>query len=440
MNGFKLTIILVFALLAAACISGISQKPNAIPIATVEPPLANAKAQVGENSAFSPQNDSTGKLLYCYSTAVYGKQGFTWPWSLYFVVKQFSADTKDDVDVKSYKVDTRYHDFILQPQFAPDGAQLSFKIGSYASLYDTFSVYIYNIKTQALEMVDAPYQSVWYLPVLWSPNSHYLAYFRGGFSYPGPSGFQPLELWVYDILSHKSRFVVRHEDLFHNIAWTTDNQLLYSLFPGAIEMRNGTLASLFRFDPKGENAATHLLDDAIYPTPSPDGKWVAAFSTGSATNVTGNSKRALMLLPTDNGESMIVNDKIDFHYTSLLWSPDNRHLYRINKSLNNKIITVRIFDYSLATKAETFVVSFDYINYGRETDEVEPAFRPLKVSHDGRYLFFALIQESIYKTTARSVPSTYLKAIKFDTKSIIQLFSVPGISGVDWLDESSPLK
>lgn len=203
--------------------------------------------------------------------------------------------------------------------------------------------------------------------MFWSPNSQYIAYFREGILPPGNE--LPMELWIYNLQNHQQTFVVRHDELFHNVAWTPDNRLIYSLIPEPAAARKGVLAPLFIVAPGTNNRAKVLLLDAILPTPSPDGQWIAAFSQGKAGDPKLHAlhqQRLLRIFSTGNGEMITVNNHADFNFSALIWSNDSRHLYRATKDFThysdkNQLIRVHVFDCDLASSKEKEIASLDYM-------------------------------------------------------------------------------
>lgn len=443
--------------------------------ATVEKKVFGDQAPQGDNPQFYSPPKISGRLLYTFDTSLETNGGITWPWGNYFVIRRFGLPTTGTADIPpdviiSNKVDSNTPAFILQPRFSTNGELVAFKLGDRTSSFSSFSLHIYNLKTQTIEKVDAPFDSIWYWPVSWSSNSRYISYFRGGYLLPLGGGYKPMELWVYDLQKHKSQFVVRHENLFRNTTWTQDNLLLYSLMPDRQELREGKLlASLYSFDPSGNQTEAPIISDAVSPVASPDGKWVAAFSfgiipsineidhprteNGDKNNINGaqegengrgeayrNKQRSLMLFPRPEGKPVVVNSQADFHRTALMWSVDNLHLYRIVKlySDDGKEVIVSIYDYALTSKEEKSIVSLTYVNVnGREADETEPLFNPLSVSHDGKFIFYTLIEATGKKKNNVALYDEYLKAIDIQSGEIVTVCRVQE-SGVDWYDESLP--
>ena len=323
-----LSSLLVFSMLVGLTGIGRSQlaanstkQPESV---TVNAPVPIAPTTPYNKPIFNYPMGIKGRLAYTADTAIYGPGGLQWPWSLYFVIRQFGNQDKYK-QVKaglnllaSYQLHAPHHQFVIQPRLSPNGKYLAIKTGKFGDPNDTFFLHIFDFQTRKLEKVTAPKYSIGYWPMFWSPNSQYIAYFREGILPPGNE--LPMELWIYNLQNHQQTFVVRHDELFHNVAWTPDNRLIYSLIPEPEAARKGVLAPLFSFAPDTNTKAKVLLLDAILPTPSPDGHWIAAFSQGKAGDPKLHAlhkQRLLRLFSADNGEMITVNSHAAYNFSHL---------------------------------------------------------------------------------------------------------------------------
>ena len=272
-----------------------------------------------------------------------------------------------------------------------------------------------------------------------------------------------MELRVYDLQTRKSRLIIRHEGIYRQITWTSDNKLLYSTAPDFEESRDGKLSSLYRVDLQENKPPTYIIDDAIYPTPSPDRQWIAAFSLWdqrddafaikpilsenalpqhgfppSKTAPTRQRQRRLMLFPSAGGIPSIVSSTMDYRNNYLLWSPDSLHLYRFTKQHNNTDNAIaHIYDYSLETKTEQEIYTFEYPTYGYDNNTIGPPVLPISITRDGKYLIFIQDERSKANDQGISVNDSYLKALNLQSKLVVNIFSVRNMRGMNWLDESA---
>jgi WD40 repeat protein len=404
---------------------------------------------------FNTLEGITGQMAFTHHTAEYGKGGYTWPWDNYFAVRQFPLQEKDQPIpaaqelVSFYKVTVQRPGYIVQPLFSPDGTMLAFKVGAYSSSFDRFTLHIYNINTHTLETIDAPYNSIYFWRALWSPDSRYLLYYRGGFRFPTPGETPPLELWAYDRQAKKSIFIARNAGLLGNVAWTAKNTILYSLTldnsaNGEAPIRADVLSPLYEYNFTTKQS-TKVLEDAIRPTPSPDGKWIIAFGKRLIEEKTvgqqakrWTSNRYLTLFSRQGEKPNVIREEVapTIERTFLRWSPDSNICYRLTtlfKGINELQTSVSAI--AVNTKQINPVCSFSFGNAGkRAQDELIPIFLPLRVSHDGRYLFFWLVQEDGANRQGLTLYDCYIKSIDIFKREVITIARVRENGGVDWLD------
>ncbi len=126
--------------------------------------------------------------------------------------------------------------------------------------------------------------------------------------------------------------------------------------------------------------------------------------------------------------------------STLLWMPDSRHLLVVERSFVEGIagagtVFINIVNVDVETIETKPVCSFKYeVKPGMELTSDDSLFNPLKVSKDGKYLFFSLLQfeEPPYN-------GLFLKAINVQDGSITTMCRIGSVRGLDWHDESQPL-
>ena len=416
------------------------------------PEYGNA-AEQGDHATFYKQPGITGRAIYATDRAKWQGQQFAAGIPLFLVVHSFGqpfgeANLFRD-PITSFRVTSIQDDFLVQPTFSPDGRHVAYRLGDNSSEYGAYTLHICDLSTRQVITIETPENSVYTWPVYWSHDGRFLAYFRGGNPIPF-GGRNQLELWVFELQTLKNTRVAADGNLLDNIAWTPDNRIMYSIIPMPTEMAKGKMAFCFLYDPSRKRATVKVLDDAIHPTPSPNGKYVAAFSNcstpykerqrndtkGSLLSKPGQ-QRTCRLFPTTGEQSIIIHPTADFHDSYLLWAADSSEVYRVKLlQLTETRVRAEIYDYAVKTKIEKRVGIIEYTD--QVPDAARPTFTPLCVSKDNTRLFYSLLEEGDTMYEGRKLWFSTLNYIEIATGKASIICRVRYSGPVDWYDASTP--
>jgi hypothetical protein len=206
--------------------------------------------------------------------------------------------------------------------------------------------------------------------------------------------------------------------------------------------------------PAAGGKAKLVLRDGYHPVASPDGKWIACFSsTDEKKGITPTvefhpylpRQSYLCLYNRAEGARTLVQPVGDY-YPALCWTPDSKRLLVTEGSYGSR---GSLFDKGRITAVEVATLAKKEIAVlqvkGFDSRPPQELFQPLKVSTDGAFLFvkltefvskntgdlFANQMESLHAVDLRNGKVTTLAKLYNEQSSLM---------GLDWFDESVPQK
>lgn len=354
---------------------------------------------------------------------------------------------------------------VFDPQFSPDGSRILFKIGDAFDSTGTFNLYLWDMAVGRLSEVLS--EDISFSNVLWSPDSRYVAYVRGG-DVAGRvrAKMLPLRLRVLDLQTGHSRHVAKSGGVV-DMVWTQQGTLLFTMYPKhpkgqaeedepkdpkdpGDEAATGPQAppqtSIYEAPGKG-GAAKLVIANGQNPAPSPNGRWIAFI--GSPDAAAGEAAALLSprvyLFNRESRERVLVDLP---GADTLRWTPDSRFLVALDESyresaegagLGTAYISL-IDPNTLKVKALATLQAEDHRPMSR-ISLTAPQFNPIKFSKDGRYLFVRVseITGINVKAMVNTVRKT-LRAVDLSTGSVstVARFDDPmgRVLGFDWHDMS----
>lgn len=420
----------------------------------IDPPKSDEKFVCGEISKFYYPKDIKGKLCFV-NDDIFWENHYRKGWRSHLLIKNFSdnPNAPEMADKLINRITKIEGDLFEDPVFSHDGKKIFFKYGDNSSEMNTypFGLYLYDTTDKAIKKIISNNSGISSsFPELWSPDDHYIAYFKFGLpSYQIAGSVHiddyPLELWVYDVKNQKN-ILIKKDGLIDAIGWTTNNKLLFSVHAKKIGV-NKSISPLYLYDFSAVKPSKIISPDAISPIISPDGKWVAAFSKSSdGLNFKGLTHQSLLkakvdktsilkLFSMDGGKPIVIDKKIND--ARLRWSPDSKYLYFITHIPKGKAkITNKLLKYSIGAKSIINVFTFDIPVFDLMKNNPYP-FQLLSVTNDGKYLLFANHYEVEKKY--HGFPYYNLRsfnAVSLDTGNVVNLANIEGYSKIDWHDES----
>jgi len=226
--------------------------------------------------------------------------------------------------------------------FSPTGSYLLVETTYPTAWLDNFRLAFWNLKTKTLKQ--GPKMN--YYPVTrWSPDSQFLAYFQGGDANGNETrSTNPLQLYIYNLTSDKSRLIVQNPEA-KSFAWTSRDTILYAFKSEDI---GDTALTYDRKRPSvfeavlSPAAPVKIIQDGFDPLPSPDGKWIVfqgwpdpaqeeeAKKAATRSKEGYQSPFGLYLFNCVTKKRTLIHLLPLFAgYENLLWSPDSRRLFSV---------------------------------------------------------------------------------------------------------------
>jgi len=248
---------------------------------------------------FNNQLGFKGELIYIFDNPRLKPDASRQIQKSYLTVRTFGQSRQEggsDQDATSstlYEIQSPFGSFIYEPQFSTDGQYVLFKVGDPYNSFGTYQLCLWNLETRRLRVVTG---GLGYRTLAWSHDSRYFTYIHGAIRQPFVGGRSPAHLHLYDVQTSETQLVSENELIRDSVAWTTKGTLLYSVkssspqqIPkrkldkdGEAQMKNAVALYPDIYEMTAADGKTRLMTrDAYKPTPSPDGKWLAFFSSQS---------------------------------------------------------------------------------------------------------------------------------------------------------------
>ena len=358
---------------------------------------------------------------------------------------------------------------IFEPEFSPDGKRILFKAGDpfestsehFLFLWDTEAAQVRAVSREPTKRsepsgADALGEGMVFRNVYWSPDSKWIAYVRGGDrgGRVWPNMMYP-QLRLLNVDTGRSRRVTRNFGVVRDMAWTSQNTLLFVMLPKDRmplqeeeeqdkatdpEPDEPAQASIFEATPGRGTKPSLVIADAERPVPSPDNRWIA-FARWSSKG-TGDPAQQLCVFDRQSGAiKMLAEQKLGF----VLWTPDSRQLVVVKTLYFGSArgeAQVSVIDIQTGARRDVATLeAHDYKPLSGSEDKAQ--FKALKLSRDGRFLFvyvaeIGLLGPPVGEKDPRNQIS--LQAVDLSDGSIttVARFDSPGpsIMGLDWHDES----
>ena len=409
----------------------------------------------------------------------------------YLVMRQISQTAGASGTPLSVPLAVEVYLHPINPLFSPDGRHIVFGLGEAIDRNSWVRLVIYDRKTRQAERPSDEPLSYFYMT--WSPNSRYVTYIKGGDIFGGEvlfgGNYSPLQLYVYDRVG-KSRQLIVQNSAVKRVSWTPQNTLLFSKFPmppqpkPMVARRPATAAStpVSTSTPSVTSAPTPaprpdlyevsvaaamargkatkgtkptsaqlVLRDAYRPVVSPDGRWIACFSSTSTDvqqkgfvatspfNADVPSEMWLCLYDRKTRKRLNIQQE-GARFSELIWTPDSRKLVILTPNIISSMeATCQISVANVVTGAVKPLATIEAHDYEPSPrSPVDLQFAPVRVSADGRTLLVKVAEDTEEDTFAkRSIQMISLKSVSLETGVVMQLAQVETYYGIDW-QESTP--
>lgn len=434
-------------------------------LATAVPALAQDEKQnqvtatplpieIESSSSQPPPNDPLqsltpgefqGKLVYIAYVPIKDPEPH---WQHFFVLRQVGKGLGTIGTVTTHRV--RVSERAFAPQFSPDGNSVLFKVGWPYDRYGSYELYLWNLKTNRLQR--GPQDALTYRKVAWSPDGNHLAYIRGGDVNGNTRKNDQLELFIYSLQTGKSRIVASGRGV-RSFAWTHQGTLLYASLPkmpqppkaaeGEAQKIDTTRPDIYEVAAKtGEPKL--VFQDGYHPAASPDGKWIACFtSTDPTTNETlttrfhDNLPRQSYLCLFNRAENKRYIMRIERDtFSDLRWTPDSKRLIVV-KTVDNgaeaeaHVSKIEVPGFTTNEVAVLQAKDFKELLWS----ETNPQFQVLSASKDSSTLFVRVSEITGFQ--GFSTGSSRLQSVDLASGTISTLMSSKSdptkrFSGLDW--------
>lgn len=370
--------------------------------------------------------------------------------------------------------DVRYHVILnveapelpFDPQFSPTGEFITFKSGWPYDSPGYFTLRWWRLQKKVLgtlplwddqlrktrEYEPLPRDSLSYRRTQWSSDGNYLAYCFGGDNKGIEMKTLPLQLLIHDLKTKKSRTIAKNPAA-RSFTWTHQGTLLFcSLDTNSTPIKLGERPNIYEVDASKDEPKL-VAEDGWWPTPSPDGEWIAFFTSTDLGKGITPKKPFYLQFPSDSylclynrktKKRVIVQSITASVFPELVWTPDSRSL-----------LTLEAKSGANATQNEGHINQIDVNTMGKKEIAVLSAkdwmpfndppvhFGLNQVTKDGHYLLATstdLIQASVKESWYDRMIS--LQAVNLadgSVKTIATFRSEQGkFLGFDWFDLSKP--
>lgn len=333
----------------------------------------------------------------------------------------------------------------FDPQFSPDGKTVMFKVGDVGNRYDTFQLCFWDRTTNQVQV--GP-KDINYRLVYWSPNSRYVAYILGGDIEGHDSPEHQLQLHIYDIKTHQSRFIAR-DSYVKKMAWTPQNELLYNVKssqPGS-GLERAYEADLYTASVnKGDSRL--LIKNAFNPLPSPDGKKVVFFAWPESEEAEKNTDKAKPRVQAQLGlysydlntqKRTLLRSPFSYRkFIGMLWVPDNQRLLLFQKlgESPSARAQVTVIDTTDSISKTLFTITANDFQAIGSRVETQPQFQPLTVSADGEMVLIE-VSEIVDRDMPLLIEEKSIRAVSLSSGGVTTIVKVRTSLGIDWFDETS---
>jgi len=395
------------------------------------------------------KQDFSGSVVCAQEDAKYTSAGFNWPWENVLTIRGPNSNI-----VRS--VSTPKHNFVFNPRWMP-GGRVIFEYGPDSESWSLYSVALWDgsgSPTTATTLVSGLSWKI----VQPSPSGRFLAFVRGGQPIPGRGGATPASLCTLDLQTKVEKRWGKGEPMFTSVAWANDDTVLFSLVPSEAERRAIRMADATGKPSQWQPAiyaatlsteqVRPLVQGAIQPAPSPDGKWLLSLSYNNPSSVKDEAPTIqpdptllqakvvgtlfLVLSRADGSEPRLVCRE-EQGAPNIVWFPDSSGFALCDTRLaggteEKSALSVAVNRYEVATAKLTRVGSFRYIaQAGTNMSEDARLWRPIAVTRDNRYLMSELSQYE-------NVPDSGLMLQRFDlqTGKTQIVAHIDSVRGLDW--------
>ena len=326
--------------------------------------------------------------------------------------------------------------WVYDPQFSPDGKTLLFKLGNTGYSHSNFSLVFWDMKSKRAQI--GP-EDVVFRRMLWSPDSRYLAYALGGDIEGNASVKWPLELFIYDTQTRKSRLVARNIGVKW-MEWAAPHTLFFTQMSGELD-EPSTHAAVYSVEAQGAVAPRLILPNAIEPHPSPDGKSFLFFgwllTRPDPTQPSLNRTQSLYRF--DIGSKPLVallSDLTSEDLAGMRWLPNGKVVWLRKTRVSPRAqVAVEIFDPRSGSRRQVATLDSRDIEPYFPTD-AEPKFSIVALSAKGDTLFVQ-VQEVIGVDPPFLVITSTLRAINLRTGKIVGGIKYGTVHGLDWTEQSA---
>ena len=412
-------------------------------------PLVSASEIEGIKSPVIEQ-DFSGSIVCAQDDSRYTAAGFNWPWKNVLTTHNLNSQIIRGISTPNYN-------FVFNPRWLSKSDVL-FQYGSNDGSSALFSVAQWNTKSAEAQTLLSGLS--WKI-VSSSPSGRYLSFIRGGQPISGRGGATPASLCTLDLQTKVEKRWGTTEPLFDSVAWASDDTLLFSLSPSEAEQRAMQPADVntkpLEWKPTIYAASLStgetrpLVNDAIRPAPSPDGKWLLSLFYDDPSPVKDeapivkpdptipqpNAGNALFLVLSraDGSEPRLLRRE-EGGAPDLVWFSDSSGFALCDTRLAGESggkspRSVVISRYDLESKKLTRAGRFRYLApLGTDMSEDKRLWRPIAVTRDNRYLMSELTQ-------FEEVPNNGLMLQRFDiqTGATEVVAHIHSVRGLDWRED-----
>lgn len=396
-------------------------------------------------------SSDNGKAVYAFRASAPGFQNYL----ALVTTNKKSQQTSPKIIIRAVEGFSQQLNVIYDPEFSPDGRYVLFKKGWPFERYGLFQLYVWDtVNNQVKELFqNSKFKMLTYPVVLWSPDSNYLAYVRGGDSEGNTEDGASLFLYIYNWRDGEERLIVKNKTVRFSFSWAAPHNLLYSSYPENENVSSGSRPDIYEVSAAG-GVPRLIIKDGYRPLASPDGKWIAFFGSENPKSPIPlrsdweyNPRGLSLIIAHRDGSKRKAINRESVRYPVIHWMTDNQHLLSIGyvPTNNNPVSTiadtatisnVQVRKWNAATGLVKNVAQLQI----RDIEPIPraatvPQFQILGLTKNNDSLILKTI-EIVDKNDIFYISITTLQQIDLQSGAVDAFLKIKSDNGVDWSEIS----
>ena len=422
---FSQTLLVFFATLCV--LERVEAAPKSPPLDLVQSVRVVQGRVAADPVTFVNSNLLDGTLTYSYLISYAQKEAAIAIRS--FVGKQESTQTY------VFTLNGVAENGIFDCQRSTNGEYIAFKYGSSFGEYVSYTLYLFNTRTQRVRAVSE--KDLQFKNYAFSPDGKFIFYVRGGnhFGMTDTPNSKPLSLLSYDIEKASGEVVPTKTFVPLSVTWSQRHTLLFSA-----QAKADQHPDLYSYV-AGEGMTSLVAKDCYRAVLSSDGKKIAFFgSENPAKPLSLNSRwpfvsKYLALTVSDaDGSNRVALDVKKGIYPTLFWSLSGRSLYEFNQATSGSTTTAIITEWDVASGRKQEVARLLAKDFeATSRDELDPSIYFVGLSADRSHVL-AVAEESTGKSPdgAMLIVSQELRLVDLTTGKAQVVATSNKILSYDW--------